>query len=73
MKCPPLQNALKKILSRSLGAIPYEPGAGGTQNVEKPREQSVNIINYLCRSNEKTCHLLVTSFKKCYSIIEGAK
>jgi hypothetical protein len=57
------------MLSRSLGAIPYRPGAGGAQNVEKPIEQSVNIISYLCMSNEKTCHLLGISLEKCDSVI----
>jgi hypothetical protein len=52
-----------------LGAIPYRPGAGGTQNVENPIEQSVNIISYLCMSNEKPCHLLITLLEKCYSVI----
>jgi hypothetical protein len=34
----------KKILSRSLGAIPYSPGVGGIQNVgQNPEEQSVNL------------------------------
>jgi hypothetical protein len=45
----------QKILSRNLGAIPYRPGAGGTQNVEKPRRAIGNYkISYLLESNEKS-------------------
>jgi hypothetical protein len=63
-----------------LGAIPYRPGVGGAQNVEKPKSNRlIYLVTYEQWVMKKPCHLLVTLLNviarkvigKINAVIEG--
>jgi hypothetical protein len=67
----PLERFLK-ILCRSLGAIPYRPGAGGKQNVgQNPESNRYLLTLFIFIDNEQSIFiLLINLFLLQYSAIQ---
>jgi hypothetical protein len=68
--CVHLFRTLFKILSRSLGATPYRPGAGGKQNVGQDPESNRYLLTlFYFIDNERSIFILLISLFYCYNTI----